>query len=106
MYGPTENSVITTAYSVPRTFNRDNSLPIGKPVWGTDLQVRNSNGFIQPNGFIGELCISGLGLAQGYQALPETTNGAQAAPKKPGPTDPPKEMNGGIARSGAWYEVS
>ena len=74
LYGPTENSVITTAYSVPRTFNRDNSLPIGKPVWGTDLQVRNSNGFIQPNGFIGELCISGLGLAQGYQALPETTN--------------------------------
>ncbi|PKM21189.1 MAG: hypothetical protein CVV11_06960, partial [Gammaproteobacteria bacterium HGW-Gammaproteobacteria-15] len=65
-YGPTENSVMTTCYAVPRGFDVTQRLPIGQAVWGTGLSVRNRAGAVLPAGFIGELCISGCGLAQGY----------------------------------------
>jgi acyl-coenzyme A synthetase/AMP-(fatty) acid ligase/acyl carrier protein len=71
-YGPTENSVMTTCYAVPRGFDVRQPQPIGRAVWGTGLSVRNRAGAVLPAGFIGELCISGCGLAEGYH------NNAQA----------------------------
>ncbi|MGI5310776.1 amino acid adenylation domain-containing protein, partial [Rheinheimera sp. WS51] len=70
-YGPTENSVITTCYVVPRDFDISQQLPIGHAVWGSELSVRNPGGVELPAGFIGELCISGCGLAAGYQNNPD-----------------------------------
>ncbi|MFU2510246.1 amino acid adenylation domain-containing protein [Pseudoalteromonas sp. ASV78] len=65
-YGPTENTTFTTCYSVLPNFNPEQALPIGKPIKGTELWVLSPELQIMPDGAIGELCIGGVGLADGY----------------------------------------
>ncbi|PEU19242.1 MULTISPECIES: non-ribosomal peptide synthetase [unclassified Bacillus (in: firmicutes)] len=62
-YGPTENSVVTTA---KRITNLEDHVNIGKPIANTKVYILSENGQLQPMGVTGELCISGLGLARGY----------------------------------------
>ena len=62
-YGPTETTVIATAMKVEQPYN---NIPIGRPISNLDALVVDRNRDIQPMGIVGELCISGVGLARGY----------------------------------------
>lgn len=62
-YGPTENSVVTTAFQVDRYYD---NIPIGKPISNTEVYVVDSKLRLLPMGFAGELCIAGESLADGY----------------------------------------
>ncbi|MED4804369.1 non-ribosomal peptide synthetase [Bacillus atrophaeus] len=68
-YGPTENSVATTAM---RHLERQKTISIGKPINNTQVYILDGNN-LQPIGVAGELCIAGTGLARGYVNLPELT---------------------------------
>ncbi len=70
-YGPTENSVITTAGAV---VSNGNGLPdIGEPISNQDLYILDRDGNEVPLGVCGELYISGAGLAREYHELPART---------------------------------
>jgi tyrocidine synthetase-3 len=70
-YGPTENTVVTTAYLVEKI---GDSIPIGKPIDNHCVYILNrKNTQLQPVNVPGELCISGIGLARGYINNPELT---------------------------------
>ncbi len=75
LYGPTEDTIWTTWTEVsvisPMEENRPPS--IGKPVANHRVYILNSNLTLQPVGVQGELCISGVGLAEGYLNNPELT---------------------------------
>jgi aspartate racemase len=70
-YGPTEASVIATAYEpgseIPAL------LPIGKPIANTQIHILNAHMQPQPVGIRGELHIGGRGVARGYLNRPERT---------------------------------
>jgi len=76
-YGPTENTVVTTAYPVTEPME---NIPIGRPVFNTQVYIlpassRGNAGFqLQPVGIPGELCIAGDSLSRGYLNRPELTN--------------------------------
>jgi surfactin family lipopeptide synthetase A len=63
LYGPTEASVDVTYYA---TSANDNIVPIGKPIWNTQLYITGSHGELVPAGVMGEINIAGDGLARGY----------------------------------------
>ncbi len=69
-YGPTEYTVCTSDFSVDRQYD---NIPIGKPVWNTDVYVLDADGRRQPVGEPGELCVAGAGIASGYLNRPELT---------------------------------
>jgi amino acid adenylation domain-containing protein len=72
-YGPTEASVIATAYEPdPRKPFPDN-LPIGRPIANVRLYVLGQDLQPVPAGEPGELHIGGVGLARGYLNHPELT---------------------------------
>ncbi|MCP4215201.1 MAG: amino acid adenylation domain-containing protein, partial [bacterium] len=69
-YGPTENTVVTTAFPVDcDTVN----IPIGKPITNNYVYVLDRNFNVQPVGVPGELFIGGSGIARGYLNNPEQT---------------------------------
>ncbi|GGH50431.1 hypothetical protein GCM10008014_15540 [Paenibacillus silvae] len=73
LYGPTEITIYATNYSVKEELPKS-SIPIGRPLPNTTAYVVNGKLQMQPLGVPGELCISGLGLTEGYinkQALTE-----------------------------------
>lgn len=65
VYGPTETTVFATFYPIIED-NYKSNIPIGKPLTGTGLYVLNESLKPIPVGLIGELYISGDGLAAGY----------------------------------------
>lgn len=62
-YGPTENTVDTTMCIVSDSFEFNN---IGRPLPGVSCYVLDDQGRLVPPGVIGELCIGGLQLTDGY----------------------------------------
>ncbi|MGV7067180.1 AMP-binding protein, partial [Bacillus velezensis] len=76
-YGPTENSVATTA---ARHIEQSENITIGRPIEHSHVYILNGD-HPQPIGVTGELCISGSGLARGYRNLPKQT--AQAFVQDP-----------------------
>ncbi|MCP4147021.1 MAG: AMP-binding protein, partial [bacterium] len=71
-YGPTENTVVTTAYPVK---TQQDNIPIGKPVANVQIYITEKENLkLQPIGVAGELCIAGDGLALGYLNNPELTS--------------------------------
>jgi len=70
-YGPTENTVVTTYFDCSK--NDGAKIPIGEPIYNTKVYVLSDALAFQPIGAIGELCISGDGLARGYWNEPELT---------------------------------
>lgn len=65
-YGPTEASVCASYFVADKNIEYKNFIPIGKPVSGTSIYILNDNLELLPEGFSGELCISGPNLARGY----------------------------------------
>ncbi|WP_440993267.1 amino acid adenylation domain-containing protein [Cysteiniphilum litorale] len=63
-YGPTEASIYASGKLVSDGYAVINS--IGSPISNTKLYVLDENLNIQPIGAVGELYISGIGLARGY----------------------------------------
>ncbi|AXT32871.1 non-ribosomal peptide synthetase [Pseudoalteromonas tunicata] len=71
-YGPTENTTFTCCYPVPANFDSSKSVPIGYPLQGDQVMLLSDNELV-PYGCVGELCVSGAGLAQGYLNQAELT---------------------------------
>ncbi|MGM1050706.1 MAG: non-ribosomal peptide synthetase, partial [Bacillota bacterium] len=69
-YGPTENSVCTTVYEIE---DKESEVLIGKPISNISLYILGKHGSLSLIGVPGELCIGGIGLAQGYLNRPELT---------------------------------
>lgn len=71
LYGPTEDTVYSTALRVPRGFER--TLPIGKPIPNSRAYVLDEHGRLAALGVPGELHLAGRGLARGYLHREELT---------------------------------
>ena len=70
LYGPTEASVDVTYYA---TSSQDSKIPIGRPIWNTQIYIVDRTGLPVPIGVRGEICIGGTGLARGYLNKTELT---------------------------------
>lgn len=72
LYGPTEAAVDATCYIVDREFQETESLPIGSPCRNMEILILNGDRPVEP-GEVGEICIRGTALANGYYRDPEKT---------------------------------
>jgi tyrocidine synthetase-3 len=70
LYGPTEASIDVSYYATSAT---DSRIPIGRPIWNTQLYILGEHQQVQPLGVAGEICIGGEGLARGYWNRAELT---------------------------------
>ncbi|MFN7730408.1 MAG: amino acid adenylation domain-containing protein [Pirellula sp.] len=73
VYGPTETTTFATFFQIEHVPENADSLPIGKPISNTSVYVLDAQLRPVPIGIPGELCIGGLGLADGYAGSPELT---------------------------------
>lgn len=64
-YGPTENTTFTTTFSTREPVDAP-STPIGRPLHGTGVHVLDDALEPVPAGAVGELFVTGTGLAHGY----------------------------------------
>ena len=69
-YGPTEGTVLITRFTIDKSYE---NIPIGKPLANTKVYIVDQDFQLQPLGVPGELCVSGVQLAQGYRNRPELT---------------------------------
>ncbi len=69
MYGPTE----TTIWSAIKQVNAGAAITIGQPIANTGLHILDEAGQLVPDGVVGELNISGDGLALGYYGRDDLT---------------------------------
>ena len=72
-YGPTETTVWATINPVAATRSERNTIPIGRPIGDREVYLLDRNLQPVPVGVLGELHISGAGLARGYLRRPELT---------------------------------
>ncbi|MGE5343979.1 MAG: amino acid adenylation domain-containing protein [Candidatus Omnitrophota bacterium] len=70
-YGPTENSVNTTAYELRPESSK---AFIGKPISNVRVYILDKYLHPVPIGVMGEMCLAGSSLAVGYLNNPELTN--------------------------------
>ena len=69
VYGPTENTCLTTTYQIDHIFEED--IPIGKPISNTTVYILNGQNNLCPIGVPGELCTAGEGVSRGYLNRPD-----------------------------------
>lgn len=69
LYGPTEATVWCTL----KDLTHDTQIDIGKPLPNQQLFILDKDRQLAPDGWPGEIFISGAGLARGYCARPELT---------------------------------
>ncbi|HEV7402892.1 MAG TPA: amino acid adenylation domain-containing protein [Chthoniobacteraceae bacterium] len=72
-YGPTEDTVVSTAGEVPPSIHSVMRPDIGRPIANTTAYVVDGHLQLCPIGVPGELCVGGAGLARGYRRRPELT---------------------------------
>ncbi|KAK2015140.1 AMP-dependent synthetase and ligase, partial [Colletotrichum eremochloae] len=65
-YGPTENGMLSTVYKTARSDTFPNGVPIGHAVSNSGAYVMDSRQRLVAPGVIGELVVTGDGLARGY----------------------------------------
>ncbi|HID0890122.1 TPA: condensation domain-containing protein, partial [Clostridium botulinum] len=65
-YGPTENTVTSTAFIINNSWDDKQEVPIGKPVSNSTAYIMDKNNKLLPIGVVGELCVGGDGVARGY----------------------------------------
>lgn len=71
VYGPTENTILSTCYEIKSITDEESSIPIGRPLTGTNAFVLDRNQQLLPINIPGELYLSGSGLSPGYINQPE-----------------------------------
>ena len=71
-YGPTEDSGISTTYWLTTKDGERPSIPIGKPLYNKRIYILDGNNLCGI-GVKGEICISGVGVTDGYLNLPQLT---------------------------------
>lgn len=74
LYGPTEATIDTTALTCTASDAEGTISRIGRPIMNTKVYVLDAKMQPVPVGIIGELYISGDGLARGYLNNPEFTH--------------------------------
>jgi amino acid adenylation domain-containing protein len=72
-YGPTENTTFTCCHPMTRWRSSDGSVPIGRPIRGTEVYILDERMGPTPVGVAGELYAGGDGLARGYLNRPALT---------------------------------
>jgi amino acid adenylation domain-containing protein len=76
-YGPTEATINCSIYQVlagrKRDFSESESITIGRPSAWNRIYILDRFHQLQPVGVSGELCVAGIGLAEGYLNSPELT---------------------------------
>src|SRR5262245_27010015 len=65
-YGPTETTCGSTTYDLRPDDADHGTMPIGRPIWNTQVYVLDDCLQPVPAGITGELYIAGAGLARGY----------------------------------------
>ncbi|RWA07195.1 hypothetical protein EKO27_g7918 [Xylaria grammica] len=65
-YGPTENGVISTIYRVVENDSFVNGVPIGRAISNSAAYIMDPRQQLVPVGAMGELVVTGDGLARGY----------------------------------------
>jgi amino acid adenylation domain-containing protein len=73
LYGPTECTINSSAYTVPRGAALSGTVSIGAPVHGTRYHLLAADRTPVAAGETGELYISGIQLARGYVHRPDLT---------------------------------
>ncbi|KAI9728356.1 MAG: NRPS [Chrysothrix sp. TS-e1954] len=66
MYGPTENTVVSTLHNITEQDSYVNGVPIGMAISNSGAYVTDSQQQVVPVGVMGELVVTGDGLARGY----------------------------------------
>ncbi len=72
LYGPTECAVDVSYYACVPTDT--DPVPIGKPIYNTQLHIVDKHLNLTPIGVVGELCIAGVNVGQGYLNNEQLTN--------------------------------
>jgi non-ribosomal peptide synthase protein (TIGR01720 family) len=72
-YGPTEDSICSSAWQCSSDLMDANHVSIGRPVNNHRMYIVDQEHHLLPIGVAGELCIAGVGLARGYLNRPELT---------------------------------
>lgn len=73
-YGPTEATIVATAWVAPRDPDAvPDVVPIGVAIDGAEAVVLDESGVPVPDGDGGELWLGGTGLARGYHRRPDLT---------------------------------
>ena len=72
-YGPTETVVGCCTYTVQLDTCTRGPIPIGRPVWNTQIYLLDAYGEPVPVGVVGELYIGGDQVGRGYLNRPELT---------------------------------
>jgi len=71
VYGPTEATIVST---IKKITLEDEIISIGKPIANYQIYLLNSNGQLVPPGVVGEIAITGQGVAKGYLKRENLTN--------------------------------
>jgi amino acid adenylation domain-containing protein len=66
LYGPTETTIHSTYWEVPRLDGDIEKILIGKPINNTEILILNEKHEHLATGHIGEIYIDGAGVARGY----------------------------------------
>lgn len=69
-YGPTEGTTFSLTYKITEAFVNN---PIGYSIYNSSVVLLDNEQKLVPIGIIGEICLGGNGLAQGYLNQPELT---------------------------------
>ncbi|MEQ8474600.1 MAG: amino acid adenylation domain-containing protein, partial [Fulvivirga sp.] len=73
-YGPTEASDDVTHYVVPYPFEGKGNVPIGKPIQNMHVYIMDDHQNLCPPLIPGKICVSGIGVGQGYWKDPDKTS--------------------------------
>jgi amino acid adenylation domain-containing protein len=72
LYGPTEASVDVTSWGCSAASGH-RTVPIGRPIANTRIQLLDRGGLPVPIGIAGELAIGGINVGRGYLERPDLT---------------------------------
>ncbi|MDP5218855.1 amino acid adenylation domain-containing protein [Ruegeria sp. 2205SS24-7] len=85
LYGPSETCVDATWHEFGTDLSQDTAAPIGVPIDGAEVLICDPQMRALPPGAMGQICISGPGLARAYLNAPDLTNAAFVPhPMRPG----------------------